>query len=80
MLVAIAARRSHREPVAELLTAAGWVTRGGGAVSPYAPDSAASDALEVLHVAVAWLETDWRNRVVTPVGRALAHAALVSAR
>lgn len=80
VLVAVAAGRSHREPLAELLTAAGWVTEGGGAVSPYAPDSAAGDALEVLHVAGAWDDVDWRNRVVTPVGRTLAHAALLSAR
>ena len=80
VLVAVAAGRSHREPVAELLTAAGWVSGGRGVVSPYAPDHAASDALDVLHVAGAWHEIDWRNRVVTPAGRALAHAALVSAR
>ncbi|MCY7365096.1 MAG: plasmid pRiA4b ORF-3 family protein [Frankiaceae bacterium] len=80
VLVAVAAGRSHSQPVAELLTAAGWVTDGGGAVSPYAPDHAASDALEVLDVAGAWHDVDWRNRVVTPVGQALAHAALVSAR
>jgi len=80
VLVAVAAGRSHHEPVAELLTAAGWITGGGGAVSPYAPAHAASDALEVLDVAGAWRDIDWRNRVVTPVGQALAHAALVSAR
>jgi hypothetical protein len=49
-------------------------------VDPYAPGDAASDALEVLDVAGTWHDVDWRNRVVTPVGRALAHAALVSAR
>jgi hypothetical protein len=80
VLVAVAAGRSHREPLAELLTAAGWVTSGQGAVSAYAPAHGASDALEVLDVAGAWHDVDWRNRVVTPVGRALAHAALVSAR
>jgi len=80
VLVAVAAGRSHHELVAELLTAAGWITGGGGAVSPYAPAHAASDALEVLDVAGAWHDVDWRNRVVTPVGQALAHAALVSAR
>lgn len=47
-------------------------------MSPYASASAASDALEVLDVAGAWHDVDWRNRAVTPVGRALAHAALVS--
>ncbi len=80
VLLAIAAGRSHREPVAELLSAAGWVTGGAGAVDPYAPGQAASDALEVLNVAGAWNDEDWRNRVVTPVGRSLAHATLVSAR
>jgi len=34
VLVAVAAGCSHQEPVAELLTAAGWVTGGGGAVAP----------------------------------------------
>jgi len=34
----------------------------------------------VLDVAGAWRDIDWRNRVVTPVGQALAYAALVSAR
>jgi hypothetical protein len=77
VLVAVAAGRSHHERLAELLTAAGWGARAGGGVSPYAPGSAASDALEVLDVAGAWNDLDWRNRVVTPVGRALAHAALV---
>ena len=80
VLVAVAAGRSHRESVAELLTAAGWVAGGGGEVSPYAPAHAASDAVEVLDVAGAWRNVDWRNRVVTPVGQALAHAVLVSAR
>jgi hypothetical protein len=80
VLVAVAAGRSHREPLAELLTAAGWGARGGGPVSRYAPDSAASDAVDVLRAAGAWREIDWRDEVVTPVGRALAHAALVSAR
>ncbi len=80
VLVAVAGGGSHREPVAELLTAGGWVTSGGGEVSPYAPAHGASDALEVLDVAGAWRDIDWRNRVVTPVGQALAHAALISAR
>jgi hypothetical protein len=80
VLVAVAAGRSHREPLAELLGAAGWGARGGGAVSPYAPAHAASDAVDVLRVAGAWREIDWRDEVVTPVGQALAHAALVSAR
>ena len=31
-------------------------------------------------VAAWWREIDWRDEVVTPVGQALAHAALVSAR
>jgi hypothetical protein len=44
------------------------------------PGHAASDALDVLRVADAWCEIDWREQVVTPVGRALAHAVLVSAR
>lgn len=80
VLVAVAAGRSHRQPLAELLTAAGWGARAGGGVDPYAPSHAASDAVDVLHVAGAWREIDWRNEVVTPVGRALAHAALVSQR
>jgi hypothetical protein len=49
-------------------------------VEPHAPGYAASDALDVLRVAGAWREIDWRQEVVTPAGRALAHAALVSAR
>jgi hypothetical protein len=80
VLVALAAGRSHREPVADLLTAAGWGTRAGGGVDPYAPGRAAGDAMDLLHVAGAWREVDWRNDVVTPVGRALAHAALVLPR
>ena len=80
VLVAVAAGRSHRAPVAELLTAAGWVAGGGRAVSPYAPGDAASDAVDVLDVAGAWRAIDWREQVVTPVGRTLAHAALVLAR
>jgi hypothetical protein len=80
VLVAVAAGRSDHRPLAELLTAAGWVTGGVGAVSPYAPGHAASDALEVLDIAGAWHDIDWRTRVVVPVGRALAHAALVSGR
>jgi hypothetical protein len=80
VLVTVAAGRSHHEPLAQLLTAAGWGARGGGAVSPYAPARAARDAVEVLDVAGAWHDLDWRNRVVTPAGRALAHAALISAR
>jgi hypothetical protein len=80
VLVAVAAGRSDHRPLAELLTAAGWVTGGGGAVSPYALGHAASDALEVLDVAGAWRDVDWRTRLVTPVGQALAHAALVSGR
>ena len=79
VLLAVAAGRSYREPVAELLTAAGWRTQGGGGVDPYAPGQAASDAVDVLYVAGAWRDLDWRDRRVTPVGRALAHAALVSA-
>lgn len=79
VLVAIAAGRDHRAPVAELMTAAGWVTGTGGGVSPYAPGHAASDAVEVLEVAGAWTG-DWRKQDVTPVGRALAQAALVSSR
>ncbi len=80
VLVAVAAGRTDHQPLAELLTAAGWVTGEGGAVSPYAPAHGASDALEVLDVAGAWRDIDWRNRVVTRVGRTLAHAALVCAR
>lgn len=80
VLVAVAAGRSHREPVAELLSAAGWGTGGRQGVDPYAPAHAAMDSVEVLHAAGAWHEIDWHNEVVTPVGRALAHAALVSAR
>jgi hypothetical protein len=49
-------------------------------VSPYALGHAASDALEVLDVAGAWHDVNWRTRLVTPVGQALAHAALVSGR
>ena len=79
MLVAVAAGRSDHQPLAELLTAAGWVTGGGVAVNPHAPAHAASHALEVLDVAGAWHDIDWRNRVVTPTGRTLTHAALVSA-
>ena len=78
VLVAIAAGRSHRDSIAELMTAAGWVTRGSPAVHPHALVHAAGDALEVLDVAGGWDERDWRNRTVTPVGRALAQAALVS--
>jgi hypothetical protein len=80
VLLAVAAGRSHRGPVAELLTAAGWGTRDGGGVAAYAPARAASDAVEVLDVAGAWREIDWRTEEVTPVGRALAHAALVLGR
>lgn len=81
VLVAVAAGRSHRRPVADLLTAAGWGARGGGPVDPYAPGHAAGDALDVLYVAGAWTENDWReDDAVTPVGRALARAALVSSR
>lgn len=79
VLVAVAAGSSHDGPVAELMSAAGWVTRGGGAVSPYAPGRAASEAIEVLEVAGAW-QGDWRKQDVTPVGRVLAHAALLSTR
>lgn len=80
VLLSVAAGRSHREPVAKLLTAAGWSARGGGAVSPYAPGHAASDAVYVLDCAGAWPEIDWRTEEVTTAGRALAHAALVLAR
>ena len=80
VLVAVAAGLSSYEPVAELLTAAGWVTCGGGPMSPSAPDHVASDALELLDVAGAWDDVSWRSRKVTPVGRALAQAALVSTR
>ena len=80
MLVAVAAGRSHRDSIAELLTAAGWVTSGTAAVHPHALVRAAGDALEVLDVASGWDERDWLNRTVTPVGRALAQAALLSAR
>ncbi|HEU0101378.1 MAG TPA: plasmid pRiA4b ORF-3 family protein [Mycobacteriales bacterium] len=80
VLVAVAAGRSDHRSLAEVLTSAGWVTGGGGVVSPYAPSHAAGDALEVLDVAGAWHDIDWGNRAVTAVGRALAHAALVRAR
>ena len=80
VLLSVAAGRGHREPVADLLTAAGWGTRGGGGVDPYAPGHAADDAVDVLYVAGAWREIDWRNEVITPAGRALAHAALTSTR
>jgi hypothetical protein len=72
VLVAVAAGRSHREPLAELLTAAGWGAHAGGAVDSYTPGHAASDAVDVLRVAGAWREIDWRDEVVTPVGRACA--------
>ena len=80
VLVAVAAGHSDHRSLAQLLTAAGWVSGGRGAVSPHASAHAASHALEVLDVAGAWHEIDCGNRVVTPVGRTLAHAALVSAR
>jgi len=80
VLVAVAAGRSHDDPHAELLTAAGWITRGAAAVHPHALVHAAGDALKVLDAAGGWDELDWPNRTVTPVGRALAQAALLSAR
>jgi hypothetical protein len=80
VLVTVAAGRNHRDRVAELLTAAGWGSRGGEAVDAYAPAYAASDALDLLRVAGAWHERGWQNPAVTPGGRALAHAALVSVR
>lgn len=80
VLLAVAAGRSSREPLAELLTAAGWGTHGGGGVDSHAPRHAASDAVQVLDCAGAWREIDWRTELVTPVGRALARAALLSTR
>ena len=79
VLVAVAAGLNSYAPVAELLTAAGWVT-ARGAVSLYAPGHAASDALEVLDVAGAWDGSYWSSWKVMPVGRAIAQAELVSAR
>lgn len=76
VLLAVAAGRSHRGPVAELLTAAGWGTRDGGGVDEWAPSYSASDAVDVLRCAGAWREIDWRTDEVTPVGRDLARAAL----
>ena len=48
VLVAVAAGRSHRRPVADLLTAAGWTGRGGTDVHRYAVTSAAGHVDEVL--------------------------------
>jgi hypothetical protein len=80
VLVAVAAGRTDHRPLAQLLTAAGWVTRGLDAVDPYAPALVAREALEMLDVAGAWHEVDWRSRMVTPAGRALARAALLPVR